>query len=91
MKLLKLVLLILFVLLVLLGWIYPSAKAEGKSLLLSPDCPECCQKVNHYQGINANDLMRVKYIVKYTKFARDQESEGYFILVDNKGFKRSRK
>ncbi|MFH0811849.1 MAG: outer membrane lipoprotein-sorting protein [Pseudomonadota bacterium] len=70
---------------------YPTAGAEETSLLLPADCPNCCKKVNLYPGINVNDLMRTKYIVKYTKFANDQESVGSFIMVDKRGLKRSRK
>ena len=68
-------------------------RAEEKPLLLPPpsNCPSCCKKVNLYAGIDVNDLMRIKYIVKYTKFARDQESVGNFIMVDRSGLKRTRK
>jgi hypothetical protein len=91
MRSLKVVVVILFVLSAVLGWRYPSAEAEEKPLLLPPDCPECCEQVNLYPGIDVNDLMRIKYIVKYTKFAQDQESVGRFILLDKGGFKRTRK
>jgi len=77
--------------LVFSGWSHPSARAEDKPLLLPPDCPNCCKKPNLYQGIDVNTLMRIKYIVKYTKFAKDMESVGDFILIDKNGFKRSRK
>jgi len=70
------------------GWM---AAAEDKTQLLSPDCPTCCKKVNIYPGIEVNDLMRIKYIVKYTKFARDYKGSGWFYLIDKKGFKRTRK
>jgi hypothetical protein len=92
MKSLKNLLMGMFVLLVIFGWKYQSAGAEeGNPLLLPPDCPNCCKKVNLYPGIDVNNLMRIKYIVKYTKFARDNRCVGNFYLIDKKGFKRSRK
>ena len=91
MKPLKVVVVILFVTSVILGWKDSSAEVEDKPLMLTPDCPECCKKANLYPGIDVNDLMRIKYIVKYTKFAEDQESVGRFILLDKGGFKRTRK
>jgi len=35
--------------------------------------------------------MRIKYIIKYTKYARDYKGKGAFYLVDRRGFTRSRK
>ncbi|MFH0814272.1 MAG: hypothetical protein V2A69_15765, partial [Pseudomonadota bacterium] len=70
---------------------YTTAGAEETSLLLPADCPDCCKKVNLYPGIDVNNLMRIKYIVKYTKFAKDNQCVGNFHLIDKKGFKRSRK
>jgi len=70
---------------------YPWAAAENKPLLLPPECPDCCKKLNLYPGIDVNNLMRIKYIVKYTKFARDQESVGNLIMISKRGLKRSRK
>jgi len=84
-------LVILLMLLVLLGWSHPAAEAEDKTLLLPPDCPDGCKKIHLYPGIDVNTLMRLKYIVKYTKFAEDMESVGDFILLDKSGLKRSRK
>ena len=70
---------------------YEPSKAEDKPLLVPAGCPTCCKKVNLYPGINVNDLMRMKYIIKYTKFANDQESVGSFIMTDKNGLKRTRK
>ena len=66
------------------------AQAEDQPALLPADCPTCCKKVNLYPGINVNDLMRIKYIIKYTKFAKDQESVGRFVMIDKGGLKRTR-
>lgn len=86
---------IFFVLLVAViassGWITQPARAEDKPLLLPADCPTCCKKVNLYPGIDVDSLMKIKYIVKYTKFAKDNRCVGNFHLIDKKGFKRSRK
>jgi hypothetical protein len=92
MKSLKIYLVILVgFLVVFFGWKYQPAGAEDEPLLLPADCPNCCKKVNLYPGIDVNNLMRIKYIVKYTKFAKDNNCVGNFYLIDKKGFKRSRK
>jgi len=44
-----------------------------------------------YEGISAEELMKIKYRIKYTKFARDYQSIGDFYLTDKRGFKRHRR
>ena len=92
-KLLNFFLIIMLVGLVFGGGNTKPACAEEKPLLLSApaDCSTCCKKVNLYPGIDVNDLMQIKYIVKYTKFAKDQESVGSFVMIDRSGLKRTRK
>jgi len=69
------------------------AFAEEKPLLLPAptDCSACCQKPNLYPGIDVDNLMQIKYIVKYSKYAKDQAGVGNFIMVDRNGLKRTRK
>lgn len=55
-----------------------------------PACPGCCESMKPYPGISADDLMRIKCSVKYTKFARDYKGIGFFKLIDRKGFERTR-
>ena len=42
------------------------------------------------EGMNADEIMQLKYFVKYTKFAHDYESTGYVYLIDKSGFRRER-
>lgn len=42
------------------------------------------------QGMSADEIMQIKYFVKYTKFAQDYESIGYVYLIDKSGFTRER-
>ena len=42
------------------------------------------------QGMSAEEIMQIKYFVKYTKFAQDYESTGYVYLIDKSGFTRER-
>ena len=44
-----------------------------------------------YQGISAEELMKIKYNIKYTKFANDFHCIGDFYLTDKRGFSRHRK
>ena len=44
-----------------------------------------------YEGISADELMKIKYYIKYTKFARDYQSIGDVWLISEGGFKRHRK
>lgn len=94
----KLKLLKFFLIIMLAGLVFgggntkPAMAAEKPLLLPAPaDCSTCCNKVNLYPGIDVNDLMQIKYIIKYTKFAKDQESVGNFVMIDRSGLKRTRK
>jgi hypothetical protein len=49
-----------------------------------------CETVQPYAGISADDLMKIKYTVKYTKFARDYQAVGHFKMVPRGGPVRSR-
>jgi len=49
-----------------------------------------CETVKPFAGISANDLMKIKYAVKYTKFAQDYQGVGYFKMVPKDGPIRSR-
>ena len=49
-----------------------------------------CETVQPYAGISADDLMKIKYTVKYTKFARDYQAVGHFKMVPRDGPVRSR-
>lgn len=73
------------------GWPEGVRAAEEKSLLLPGDCPNCCKKANLYPGIDVENLMKIKYIVKYSKYAKDQEGVGNFVLTDKRGLTRNRK
>lgn len=42
------------------------------------------------EEMSAEEIMQIKYFVKYTKFADDYESTGYVYLVDKSGFTRQR-
>jgi len=44
-----------------------------------------------YEGISAEELMKIKYDIKYTKFAKDYQSIGDFHLTDKRGFSRHRR
>ena len=44
-----------------------------------------------YEGISADELMKIKYHIKYTKFAQDYQSTGDVWLISKGGFKRHRK
>lgn len=44
-----------------------------------------------YEGISADELMKIKYYIKYTKFAQDYQSAGDVWLITKGGFKRHRK
>lgn len=44
-----------------------------------------------YEGISADELMKIKYYIKYTKFAEDYQSVGDVWLITKGGFKRHRK
>ena len=42
------------------------------------------------EGMSAEEIMQIKYFVKYTKFSHDYESIGYVYLIDKSGFTRER-
>ena len=42
------------------------------------------------QGMSAEEIMQIKYFVKYTMFAHDYQSTGYVYLIDKSGFRRER-
>ena len=42
------------------------------------------------EGMTADEIMQLKYFVKYTKFSRDVELTGYVYLIDSSGFTRQR-
>lgn len=44
-----------------------------------------------YEGISADELMKIKYYIKHTKFAQDYQSTGHVWLITKGGFKRHRK
>jgi len=43
-----------------------------------------------YEGISVDELMKIKYAVKYTTFAKDYYSIGNIWMVDKKGYRRHR-
>ncbi len=69
----------------------PSSRADTS--LPSPQppaCPTCCETLKPNPGISANDLMRIKYFIKYTKFARDYTGIGVFKMINRKDYTRTR-
>lgn len=42
------------------------------------------------QGMSVEDIMQIKYFVKYTKFSQDIELTGYVYFTDKSGFTRER-
>ncbi len=73
-----------------LSGISPGVAKELKIEAALGSCPDCCDVIKPYEGIAADDLMRIKYWIKYTKFARDYRSDGKFFLIDKSGFTRTR-
>ncbi len=55
-----------------------------------PACPTCCETLKPYPGISADDLMRIKYFIKYTKFAQDYTGIGVFKMINRKAYTRTR-
>ena len=50
------------------------SQAGSESSLPSPTpaaCPSCCETFKPNDDLSADDLMKINYIVKYTKFAED--------------------
>ncbi len=68
----------------------PAGAEELKIQVAPGGCPECCDFIEPHEGMSADDLMRIKYWIKYTKFARDYRSDGNFYLIDKSGLSRSR-
>lgn len=84
---------LLFLISFLLVIILPCSAGWGEKSSLTPTppvCPTCCETMRPYPGISADDLMKIHYYVKFTKFARDYKGIGYIHLINKKGFKRSR-
>ena len=56
----------------------------------------CAAELEYHQvykpseGMSAEEIMNIKYFVKYTKFAQDYQSTGYVYLIDKSGFTRKR-
>jgi len=73
-----------------LSGISPGVAKELKIEAAPNSCPGCCDVIKPYEGISADDVMRIKYWIKYTKFARDYRSDGKFFLIDKSGFTRTR-
>jgi hypothetical protein len=68
-------------------------RGEEKSSLKEspPSCPQCCATMKPQPGMSADDLMRIKYYVKYTKFARDVSFDNVKnLLIDKGGFTREK-
>jgi len=69
----------------------PQSRAEETKIkTIPPACPTCCEVTKPYPGMSADDLMRIKYTIKFTKFAKDYKGIGYVKLIDKKGFERTR-
>jgi len=69
------------------------SQAWSESSLPSPApaaCPSCCETLKPNDSLSADDLMRINYVVKYTKFAKDYTGIGTFQLISNKGLIRKR-
>ena len=69
-----------------------SARSSEKTLPLPnpPESPPCCETLKPYPGISADDLMKIKYDVKYTKFAQDYSGIGTFKSINKKIYTRTR-
>jgi hypothetical protein len=65
--------------------------SEGASLTPAPpSCPTCCETMKPSSGLSADDLMKLDYYIKFTKFAQDYTGIGFIKLIDKKGFTRTR-
>ncbi len=75
----------------LLVLVLPLSIRGAESLVPAPsECPNCCEPLKPDPGITADDLMKIKYNVKYTKFAQDYRGYGYFKYGPSGGPVRSR-
>ena len=84
---------LLFLVSFLMVTIISSSAGWGEKASLTPippACPTCCETMKPYPGISADDLMKIKCYVKYTKFAQDYRGVGFFKLISKKGFTRTR-
>ncbi len=83
----------LMIALVFLWWgvfVVAASAQELPGKIDPPACAECCERAVVSPGISADEVMRIKYYIKYTKFASDYRSDGEFLLIDKRGFKRTR-
>jgi hypothetical protein len=67
-----------------------STRGEESPVPTPASCPTCCERLKPYPDITADDLMKIKYHVKYTKFACDYRGYGYFKIGPVGGPIRSR-
>ena len=85
----RVVLLTVITLLILRGMPFGEEKSQPKKI--PPECAKCCEVMKPEPGMSANDLMRIKYYVKYTKFARDVSFDTVKnLLIDKGGFTREK-
>lgn len=89
----KIVLSLFFVCsLLMLDLLCSSTSSSDKTLPLPnpSESPGCCETLKPYPDISADNLMKIKYYVKYTKFARDYSGIGTFKIVNKKVYTRTR-
>lgn len=68
-----------------------TGQSEPPSLPINPPaCPGCCETLKPRPDMSAGDLMKIKYYVKYTKFAHDYTGIGTFKIVNRKVYTRTR-
>ena len=67
-----------------------SFSSEPSTATPTDQTPPRCEIVKPFAGISAQELMKLKYSIKYTKFARDYHGVGYFKMVPKDGPIRSR-
>ena len=67
-----------------------SFSSEPSTATPTDQTPPRCEIVKPFAGISAQELMKLKYSIKYTKFARDYQGVGYFKMVPKDGPIRSR-
>jgi hypothetical protein len=69
------------VLLVITLSVTPAGGEESTLITTPPACPTCCEVLKPYPGISADELMKITYYLKYSKFARDYKSAGFAKLI----------
>jgi hypothetical protein len=85
----KIFLLASAILLILRG--APSGEEKSPLREDPPTCPKCCAMIKPQPGMSADDLMKIKYYIKYMKFARDVSCENTrTMLIDKRGFTREK-